>query len=317
MSTELTVIDGVTLPSYLREALASGELEHTLVSRSTLDQLTFRGKVWRAIVNGEEHIQTNADGDPVSTIKVIILGRNDKRSRAYYEGSYKEGENRAPTCWSNNGESPDSDVKEPLSDSCVSCPMAAKGSRISQDGKASVACSSFKNLVVIPANDLKFPALRLRLPQTSIWTKDVEGETWMPYDIYINHLRVKQVPNESTVVTKIKFDPSVAYPKLLFALDVDHDEKLKALITQDEYTVIAPRIKNEDFSALLGTKSLGKQVLTAISAPKTPVPSLDQLEKEAPKAVKMKAETIVEEPKAVVAPAVAAGIDGLVDSWDD
>ena len=318
MSTELTAFEGSALPSYMQQAISSGILDQTLVSRSSLDQLTFRGKVWRAIVNGEEHIQTNADGDPVSTIKVIILGKNPARSRAYYEGAFKEGENRAPACWSNNGSTPDRDVKEPVSNSCDTCPMAAKGSRVSQDGRPAIACTSFKNLVVIPANDLSFPALRLRLPQTSIWDKETEGQAWMAYDQYTNYLRSKSVPNEATIVTKIKFDPALAYPKLLFAADFDHDDKLKAYLTEKEFTAIAPRLKGEDFGVLLGTKALGTAAPATIAAPKIPVPSLDQLEKEEPpKAVKMKAETIVEEPKVKVAPAVAAGIDGLVDSWDD
>lgn len=330
MSTDIIAFDQSSLPAYMQEALASGELEQALAKRDSINQLTFRGKVWRAIVNGEEHPVMNEDGDPKSTIPVVILKFNDNRSRAYYEGEYKEGENRAPTCWSNDGRTPDKEVSEPMCGTCADCPMAAKGSRISMGGKPAVACTSFKNLVVVPADDLNFPAMRLRLPQTSIWDKETEGEQWMAFDQYRDYLRGRGMPNMNILVTRIKFDAGKAYPKLLFSYDPNHQPKFGPLLTQDEFKVVMERCK-EDFGVLLGSKPMGNSA-PALAAPAaapaktlTPVPALDVEEDvppPAPKAAKPKAE----KPAPAAAPAAPAveknapppaGLAALVDEWDD
>lgn len=322
MSTEVSVFDPIALPAYMQEGIASGEIETTLQQRQNMPQLTFRGKVWRAIVKGEEHVQTNQDGDPISTIKVVILATNTARSRAYYEGQYKEGENRMPTCWSNDGTAPDADVERPCGEACASCPMAAKGSRVNIDGSAGVACSTFKNIVVVPANDLNFPALRLRLPQTSIWDKSSDDKHWFAYDQYIDMLRSRGTPNQSLVVTKIKFDPSKAYPKLLFSLDTDHHPKYGALLTEEEYRVVARRTK-EDFGVLLGTKKMDGTPRIAL----TPVPVLDKEKpKPAPapapqvaeeKVVEMPKKAKKEEPVEVKAEGTNDKLGALLDDWDD
>jgi len=333
MSTDIMAFDNSLLPSYMQEAFQGGEMEQTLQQRNSLNQLTFKGKVWRAIVNGDEHVQTNADGDPLSTIKVVILTVNKDRSRAYYEGEFKEGENRAPSCWSANGQTPDKEVAEPVSGGCADCPMAAKGSRISANGRPGVACTSFKNLVVIPVTDLRFPALRLRLPQTSIWDKNTEGQEWMAYDQYVDSLRAKAIPNLAVVVTKIKFDPSMAYPKLVFAPDFTHDDKTKAFLTKEEFLIVKDRINNEDFDVLLGTKPLAtnstnaapklaapRETIPVLDAPSTPkaeapAPKVEAVKEVAPEPV-AKLETVAK-PEPVAKPAVNEGLANLVDSWDD
>lgn len=325
MSTDIMAFDNSLLPSYMQEAFQGGEMEQTLQQRNSLNQLTFKGKVWRAIVNGDEHVQTNADGDPLSTIKVVILKSNSARSRAYYEGEFKEGENRAPTCWSANGQTPDKEVAEPMCGGCADCPMAAKGSRISANGRPGVACTSFKNLVVIPVTDLKFPALRLRLPQTSIWDKATEGQQWMAYDQYVDFLRAKAVPNLAVVVTKIKFDPDMAYPKLIFSPDFDHDDKTKAFLSKDEFEIVKARLKDEDFGVLLGTTPLVSNNTNAapkLAAPKETIPVLDAAPAQKAEKPAVKLEVVQEakpEAKAesAVKPAVSEGLANLVDTWDD
>ena len=314
-NTAVTTFEGVQLPAYMQDAINSGDIEKNLQARLNVNQLTFRGKVWRAIVEGDEHIQSNEDGDPVSTIKVVILGQNPARSRAYYEGAYKEGENRMPTCFSIDGVLPDAEVKEPCGTSCAACPMAAKGSRVNQDNTPGVACATFKNLAVIPANALTFPALRLRLPQTSIWDKDTDGETWMAFDQYMNKLRNGGIPNTALVVTKIKFDSAKAYPKLLFALDVEHDEKLKALVTQKEFATISTRLK-EDFSKLIGTKSAVAHTLSPVAVLDAEKPKVIEAKK--PKAEKAdKPAPVAEAEVEVAAKESTTGLGKLLDDWDD
>lgn len=325
MSTDIVAFDQSMLPSYMQEALANGELEQALAKRESINQLTFRGKVWRAIVNGEENVVLNEEGDPKSTINVVILKFNDNRSRSYYEGEYKEGENRAPTCWSADGKTPDKEVAEPMCGTCADCPMAAKGSRMSMGGKPAVACTSFKNLVVIPAEDMNFPAMRLRLPQTSIWDKETEGEQWMAFDQYRDFLRGRGMPNMNVLVSRVKFDSSKAYPKLLFSFDAQHQAKLGPLLTEAEFHKVMARMK-EDFGVLLGTKpmSAGTPALAApvSSKPLTPVAALDTEEVPVPKAEKPKAKAApapveAAAPKVEKNTAPPAGLAALVDEWDD
>ena len=326
MSNDLIMFEGGSLPSYMQSAIDSGEVERNLQQRNSINQLTFRGKVWRAIIEGDEKVVMNEDGDPKSTIHVVILNQNPARSRSYYEGQYKEGENRMPTCYSSDGITPDSEVEKPCGTTCASCPMAAKGSRINADGSPGVACSTFKNLAVIPADDLEFPAMRLRLPQTSIWDKETEGQEWMAFDQYMNKLRGAGLPNSALVVTKVKFDTSKAYPKLLFALDMTHSPKYKALLSELEFSTVSKRLK-EDFGVLLGTKRADGSTPALPKPTLTPVPVLDAEPRK-------KAEPVAEAPEVKTnakksAPAPAAvqtvteedakpdGLSAMLDEFDD
>lgn len=319
MSTEITLFDGGALPSYMQSAIDSGVVERNLQQRTNINQLTFRGKVWRAIVDGDEKVVMNDDGDPKSTIHVVILNQNPSRSRSYYEGQYKEGENRMPTCYSADGITPDAEIEKPCSSTCASCPMAAKGSRVNADGSAGVACATFKNLVVIPAEDLNFPAMRLRLPQTSIWDKETEGEDWMAFEQYLNKLRAASLPNSALIVTKIKFDTSKAYPKLLFAPDTTHDPKLKSLLTEAEFKIVSKRMA-EDHGVLLGTKRADGSTPALPKPGLTPVPVLDAekpkkaepVAQDKPKAAKPAPAPVEDEPETK-----ADGLSAMLDEFDD
>lgn len=294
----------INVPAHILEAMAAAGVEANIETRVTgVDQLTFRGKVWRAVVKGDEHVQSNSDGDPVSTIKVVIMASTANRSRVYYEGQYKEGENRHPTCCSADGKVPDAYIEDPQSNNCTGCQMAAKGSRVNDSGVAGVACATYKNLVVVPATDLNFPLLRLRIPQTSIWDKNVEEKGWYAYDNYIDMLRINGFAHTGHLVTKIKFDPTKAYPKLLFSLDTDHDPKFKAFLTADEAALLAPRFK-EDMTLLLGAEpTIRGRTVTAIAAPK-PAPSAAKAQESSPK------------PKADK-PATNEALGDLLSDWDD
>jgi hypothetical protein len=192
MSTAMTLFtNSSVVPDHI---LALQDEATNIASRDSAPSLTFRGKVWRMVAEDEETILVK-DGDPIASVEVVVLDQATGRGRAYYEGQYKEGENRAPTCASTDGVRPDSDIRTPQASSCSACPRAAKGS--SSTGKGA-ACSSFKNLAVCAGDVLSPQAapLRLRLAQTSVWDANnsaEEAKGWYAYDQYISQLRARGV----------------------------------------------------------------------------------------------------------------------------
>jgi septal ring-binding cell division protein DamX len=90
---------------------------------------------------------------------------------------------------------------------------------VTDAGKEVTACSQFKRVAFVPIQNTKHPMLLLKLPQTSIWDKDAEewaAKGWYAFDQYLDLLLRRGVNHTASVVTKIRFDPRTAYPKLLF-----------------------------------------------------------------------------------------------------
>lgn len=232
------------LPAHLADVFGG---EGNIASRISINQLSYRGKVWRRVVDGEETQLTRkspeGDTEPVPIVAVIVLDHNKKRSRAFYAGNFEEGKNVAPTCYSGDGVTPDADVKEPCAKTCATCPNAVKGSKITESGKQSTLCAPFKRVAVVPsagaAGIAKHPALLLRLAQTSVWDKDNgenEAKGWYAWDQYLDMLRARGAKHTAAVETKIKFDLRMAYPKLLFSasrwLNADEAAAAKAKLSE-------------------------------------------------------------------------------------
>lgn len=214
---------GSEVPAHLAELFGD---EGNIAAKFSINQLSYRGKVWRRIVDGEETqlTRTNSDGDvePMPIVSVVVLDHNKGRSRAYYKGNFEEGKNTAPDCYSGDGVVPDKGVKEPCAASCATCPNSVKGSKITENGKQSTACSPFKRVAIVPSGKaiVSHPAMLLRLAQTSVWDKDNgenEAKGWYAWDQYLDMLRARGAKHTAAVETKVKFDLRMAYPKLLFS----------------------------------------------------------------------------------------------------
>lgn len=225
MTTAMTMFNSPDLPAHIAEGFAGNE---NVLPRDTTPALTFRGKTWRLRQGGDEVVLTrlNSEGEkePAPMVKVVILNMNQKRSRGFYKDAFQEGKNQSPYCWSSDGDRPDSDVPlaQKCAATCASCPNAVKGSKITEGNKEVTACAPFKRLAVKPASMLSMDALLLKVPQTSLWDKnntEAEAQGWYAFDQYVDFLRQRNVKHTAAVVTKIKFDMNVAYPKLLFSPD--------------------------------------------------------------------------------------------------
>lgn len=211
---------GAPLPAHL--AALGEEFGSNIADRMSVPSLSYEGKTWQIVANGNRQKleRQNSDGDmePIPIMRAIVLNYNNSRGRAYYEGTYNPAAASAPKCWSADGDKPDESVKEKQNPVCNGCPMSIKGSKI-VDGREMVACSAHRMLAVQPAFDLNCDPLRLKIAVTSDYDKDIVEHGWFAFRQYTDYLKSRSVAHTAMVITKIKFDPNVAYPKLLFALD--------------------------------------------------------------------------------------------------
>jgi len=155
-----------------------------------------------------------ADGKEITSIDdrhldVVIVNAAPKISRTFYAGQFVEGENKAPDCWSADGEKPDASIESPQASDCASCPMNVKGSG-QGDSKA---CRFSQRLAVVLANDIGGDVMQLTLAATSIFGKE-EGDK-RPLQAYARYLAAQNI-NPETLVTRLRFDTKAAVPKLFF-----------------------------------------------------------------------------------------------------
>lgn len=241
MSNELSIFDGPKgqIPEYLKKAFDG---KSNVGDGIAVPSMSYEGKVWSLHIGGEKRplIRTNADGDeePISTMRVVIVDFNQRRGRTYYEGSYNPDTPGTPTCWSKDGIEPDNGVpddvmKDVTAFKCADCPLAIKGSRITDNGKEVAACSEHRMMAVVPANKLDSQPLRLKIAVTSDFDKnspELEAKNFFAFKQYRAFLRNHGVTNTAQVITKMKFDPTVAYPKIVFGPDrLISEEELETL----------------------------------------------------------------------------------------
>ena len=255
MANELTIFDQgkSALPAHVVKLFQE---ESNITERVTVPTLSYEGKVWTIGLDGNKTrlMRKNAEGDeePVSVMRVVILDYAKQRGRTYYEGAYDPAKIASPTCWSDDGVKPAATLQAPQSAKCDGCPMSVKGSKITEQGKGISACSQHRMVAVVPASAkpdadrLSFSALRMKLAITSLWDKtsdDLVKENWRAFDNYTDFMRANGVQHTAALVTKMRFDPNVAYPKVIFSPD--------RWLSEEELAVIAPRLKGDDIPALL------------------------------------------------------------------
>lgn len=197
------------VPAALRDMQASVNDDLTSGLSGGFGVLSIKGSKFRIKYGGETELVTNEDGDPKMSLEVILLKSNPAVSKTYYEGGYAEGSTDEPDCFSLDGIKPSSRAPNPQSKLCAACPMGKWGSKISDEGVESKACSDYRRVAVVPAGDIENEqyggAMLLRVPATSLGDLAQYGRA----------MKAKGFPY-NTVVTRLSFDPDVSYPKLRF-----------------------------------------------------------------------------------------------------
>ena len=249
MTTAMTMFDNpkMAVPAHIAAFL---ETEGNITDKASVPSLSYEGKVWTRSVDGEKikltKVNDDGDNEPIQTLKVIVLDYAKHRGRTYYEGAYDPAKAGMPVCWSNDGNVPDSKIATPQHTDCKKCPQSVKGSKITEQGKAVTACSSHRMIAVVPAAQPTSTPLRCKLAITSLFDKqspDLEAAGWQAFEQYIDMLRSRGVSHTASVVTKMKFDPNVAYPKVIFSPD--------RWLEQSELAVVAPIAKSDEVKNLL------------------------------------------------------------------
>lgn len=256
--TAIGFLNNTEVPAHLAELFGEGNI----APRQTINQLSYKGRTWRRIVDGQETQLTRLDKDSGDTVGIpivnlVILDYNKNRSRSYYEGGYDDGANKKPSCASMDGVTPDAMFNAPYAPTCASCPYAVKGSEMTPQGKAVTACKPNKRVAVVPSQAIAtHPPMLLRMAQTSVWDKDTEGTGWMAFDQLLDVLRARGIKHTAGIEIKAKFDLNVAYPKLLFAPSrwLTHAEALAAKQASVDHAEAIQKILNgrADQDGLMG-----------------------------------------------------------------
>jgi hypothetical protein len=197
---------GNTLPAHLRNLELDATTKALMGSGGgSGKRISIKGGVFRMIVDGKEIAQNEDRAMPI-----VIVAANPHVSRSYYADTYVEGQVLAPSCWSNDGVSPDSKVSEPQSGKCATCAHNIAGSATQGAGRA---CRYSQRLAVTLENDLKGDVYQLTLPAQSIFGNVENGK--MPLQAYAKFLGSHGLPI-TAVVTEMRFDTASATPKLTF-----------------------------------------------------------------------------------------------------
>lgn len=249
------------MPALDAGVVAFFDEESNIKPKTTVPSMGYEGKVWSISINGEKTklMKKNEDGDdmPLGIMRVVVLGYNQRRGRAYYEGTYDPAKPGLPLCYSDDGIKVAPRIIKQVEDSgdkpfpgwigkCEGCPMSVKGSKVTDAGKASTACSQHRMLAVVPANKLDFEPLRLKLAMTSDYdgqSPEQEAQGWYAFSNFMDFLRSRGIKHSAQIVMKMKFDQNTAYPKVLFSPDRP--------LNNEELHQIMPLVKGEKVKALL------------------------------------------------------------------
>ena len=201
---------GAALPSFLAQAQTE---DNDLTSHASqgFPSISIKGKVFTIVSGGERKVIPNAADprSPATHIDVILLKCSPDKSKTYYAGGYKDGatgEDAKPTCFSNDGKTPDASVQNPQCKTCAACKWNVFGTNRAADGSLGKgkACSDFVRVVLCTPDDLETKYL-LRVPPASIKALGELGKV----------LSARHVPYQG-VITEIAFDITEATPRLVF-----------------------------------------------------------------------------------------------------
>ena len=219
MSVSIIPFESASLPSTVAGLFQVERLGS--VPSASFPVISIKGKVFHKVQGDNKELITKpGEDEPASSIEVVIVGRNPNRSKVFYATGYTEGSDAKPTCYSNNGISPETDSESPQAKKCATCAHNQWGSRVSENGAKGKACADSQRLAVAPVGLITDPML-LRVPAASLKMLDQFGES----------LVKRNVPYQ-LVAVKIGFDYSVAHPALTFKPIGMVDEKTALQIAE-------------------------------------------------------------------------------------
>jgi hypothetical protein len=206
-NNELTIFkDGGAAPSTVFKGadLPKTKLGDGIEGGMPWCRIAYKAKDWS--------IRDGAKVMPVKTrdLNLVILKAANHPSRRWFKDGYKDGDNRAPDCYSTMGFRPDagSTDKQDGGQGCLLCPWSRFGSKEGSKGKA---CHEYKNLAVVPAGDIENKGLRgpmlFAIPPNSL-------KALKQYEAILDSNNV----HYAQVVTNVSFAPGQLFE---FAFDAE------------------------------------------------------------------------------------------------
>ena len=191
------------IPDYVKAAQQQSAADTgALVAASiSVPRLSYRGKRWRFIVDGEEELVKEL------AVKVAIVGVEPDAGRfikTMYLNTYAPGDSAPPDCSSSNGIAPDVWVSTPQAQRCNQCPKNIFGSATSRTGGKAKACHDSKRLWVVKPNDMEI-VYGLNVPVMSL-------KNLAEYGKFI----AKNNYPLALVITELAMDDESEFPKLTF-----------------------------------------------------------------------------------------------------
>lgn len=214
MSNQLTAFApfGDQLPAFLVQAYeAQTNSDLTAHASVSFPVISIKGKVFTKVSDGTREIIANPkDPDsPATAILAVIVKSSPYKSKVFYANGYNpdaSGDDAKPTCFSNNGKTPDASISSPQCKTCAACKWNMFGTSRGDNGSVGKgkACSDSVRIAICTISDPD-TVYMLRVPAASIKNLGAYGTV----------LRTRRTPYNS-VVTKISFDVNEATPRLMF-----------------------------------------------------------------------------------------------------
>ncbi len=153
-------------PDFLQKAGISALTKQLAGGSPGVKRIVPKNGIFRKMAGGEEV------GKIKGSLEVVIVDASPKVGRIYYEKQWSpDAEPTAPTCFSNDGQAPDSSVEDPPSDRCDTCPKNIKGSGMGN----SKACRYSRRLALMLIEDFG-TALEGQVYQMNLASKSLFGD---------------------------------------------------------------------------------------------------------------------------------------------
>lgn len=206
-------------------------------------RINIKGSKWRIEEDGVEELHNEL------TLDVIIVNANRNMSKVFYAGKYnpQATEFKAPDCYSDNGVGPSSQAESPQCNTCQLCPNNAWGSKVNELGNKTKACSDFKKIAVVLADDPERNVYELRIPSASL----------QDFNKIMTNVVNKKVPIPA-LIFQLSFDPNVDYPKVVF--------KPTKYVDEFQKQAVLDWIKSDEAKKAVGANDTPQAALAAPQA---------------------------------------------------
>lgn len=203
--------------------------------------LKYRGKVWTLSYKGQSYnlvygpAAGPAKGSPRSDVDLVVVRAPVTKSKVFYP-KWEEGSHDRPVCWSNDAITPDISIPNPQHSNCALCKWNVFGSRTTDSGKPAKACSDYKRLAVYLDPALVQDALGMTIDEPVLLR--VPAASLNDFGSFAKKMSQGGLPLPA-FIAKIKFDPTVSYPKFVF----DHVRNL-----DDKEALVSISLRNDPLS---------------------------------------------------------------------